>query len=282
MVTCKEAKQLKSGINVQGRITKKDKIRNTNTKFGETKVCDAILSDDSGSIRLTLWGEDTEKVKDGDKVSIENAYTTTFRNEVQLNVPKEKGKLEIILDKPVLPLDESPPPDKPPSIGNDETYKPTENVEYLKARIRELEKDVFDLWSPSRSPNKNAKRLSDKKAVENAKDDLRGRDLCGRDLSGAKLANAKLASADLRHADLSGADLHDADLYGAVLCGAKLANADLYGADLSHANLTDVLDLIHVDLTKAKTVDTVGLDLKKTGSMYKGHSKIGKAGNRGF
>ena len=281
MVTCEEAKQLRGGINVQGTITKKDEIRNTNTKFGETKVCDAILSDDSGSIRLTLWGEDTEKVKDGDKISIENAYTTTFRDKVQLNVPREKGKLEIILDKPVLPLDESPPPDKPPSIGNDETYKPTEDVECLKARIRELEKAVFDLWSPSRSPNKNAEHLPDKKAVENAKDDLRGRDLCGRDLSDTKLSDAKLASADLRHADLRGADLRGADLYGAVLCGAKLANADLDYADLSHADLSDV-NLLRVDLAKAKRMGTVGLDMKKTGSIWKGHSKIGKSGSRGW
>ena len=96
MVTCKEAKQLRSGINVQGRIMKKEEIRNVNTKYGETKVCDAYLVDDSGLIQLTLWGEDTEKVKVGDKVSIENAYTTTFRNEVQLNVPKKNGKLEVV------------------------------------------------------------------------------------------------------------------------------------------------------------------------------------------
>ena len=65
MVTCEEAKQLKSGINVQGKIVKKDEIRNVNTKFGETKVCDAYLEDDSGRIQLTLWDKDTEKVNNG-------------------------------------------------------------------------------------------------------------------------------------------------------------------------------------------------------------------------
>ena len=128
---------------------------------------------------------------------------------------------------------------------------------------------------------KKQKILPDKKAVENAKSDLRGMDLRGMDLTNAKLSDAKLAGADLRRADLRRADLRRADLYDAVLCGAKLANADLDYADLSHADLSDV-NLLRVDLAKAKRVGTVGLDMKKTGSIWKGHSKIGKSGSRGW
>ena len=95
MTTCEEAKQMRSGINVQGKIERKGEIRTVTTKFGETKVCDAYLADDSGSIKLTLWADDTEKVKDGDMVSIEGGYTTTFRNEVQLNKGRKDGKLEV-------------------------------------------------------------------------------------------------------------------------------------------------------------------------------------------
>jgi len=96
MTNCEEAKQMRSGINVQGKIERKGEIRTVTTKFGETKVCDAYLADDSGSIKLTLWADDTEKVKDGDMVSIEGGYTTTFRNEIQLNKGRKDGKLEVI------------------------------------------------------------------------------------------------------------------------------------------------------------------------------------------
>jgi len=96
MTTCEEANQMRSGINVQGKIERKGEIRTVTTKFGETKVCDAYLADDSGSIKLTLWADDTEKVKDGDMVSIEGGYTTTFRNEIQLNKGRKDGKLEVI------------------------------------------------------------------------------------------------------------------------------------------------------------------------------------------
>jgi len=96
MTTVAEAKDMKSGINVQGKIRDKGEVRTVNTKFGETKVCDAFLEDESGSIKLTLWAEDTEKVKNGDEVKLEGGYTTTFRNEVQLNKGRKDGKLEVI------------------------------------------------------------------------------------------------------------------------------------------------------------------------------------------
>ena len=96
MTTCEEAKQMRSGINVQGKIERKGEVKTVKTKFGETNGCDAYLADDSGSIKLTLWADDTEKVKDGDTVSIEGGYTTTFRNEIQLNKGRKDGKLEVI------------------------------------------------------------------------------------------------------------------------------------------------------------------------------------------
>ena len=96
MTTCEEAKQMKSGINVQGRIVDKGEVREVTTKFGQTEVCDAFLEDESGRIKLTLWAEDTEKVKDGDMVSIEGGYTTTFREVVQLNKSRKDGKLEVL------------------------------------------------------------------------------------------------------------------------------------------------------------------------------------------
>ena len=116
MTTCKEAKQMKSGINVQGRIVEKGEVRTRNTKFGETKVCDAYLVDDSGSIKLTLWGDDTEKVKNGDMVSIEGGYTITYRNEIQLNKGRKDGKLEVIQ---VYSPDETPAPIPQPKLCKD-------------------------------------------------------------------------------------------------------------------------------------------------------------------
>ena len=275
MVTCEEAKQLKSGINVQGKIVKKDEIRNVNTKFGETKVCDAYLEDDSGRIQLTLWDKDTEKVNNGDMVSLEGGYTTIFRNEIQLNKSRKDGKLEIILDRTEQSVAEPPPPIKSPP--RDHMLK----VRELERELAELRKALIeDRPSPFEATRRNS-QLTTKKAIENQKSDLEDCVLRGADLRHANLVDAKLARADLRHADLRHADLTNADLYGAVLCEGKLDKADLTNADISYADLTGV-KLTRVDLAKvAKKIGTVGLDLKKTGTIEKGHSTIGKAGSRG-
>jgi len=55
---------------------------------GTIHVYDAVLSDDSGEIELTLWGEDISKVKEGDTLVIKNGYTNSFKGDVSLT----KGK----------------------------------------------------------------------------------------------------------------------------------------------------------------------------------------------
>jgi len=47
MTTCEEAKQMRSGINVQAKIVDKGEVRTVTTKFGETKVCDSWFEDES-------------------------------------------------------------------------------------------------------------------------------------------------------------------------------------------------------------------------------------------
>jgi replication factor A1 len=65
-------------------------------KFGrELKVMNAVISDDSGEIKLTLWNEDIDKVKVGSKVKITKGFVNEFNGEKQLTAGKF-GKLEIL------------------------------------------------------------------------------------------------------------------------------------------------------------------------------------------
>ena len=91
-----EAKNQTSDISLEGKIEEKGEAREVNTKYGPTQVCDSYIVDETGRIKLTLWGDDIKKVNNGDMVSIQGAYITTFRNEKQLNVPKKNGKLDKI------------------------------------------------------------------------------------------------------------------------------------------------------------------------------------------
>ncbi len=84
--------ELKAGmrnVSVTGKIESVGQPRTVNLKSGGTNnVADAVISDESGSIKLSLWGDDVNKVQPGDKVSIENGYINTFKGENSLSIGK--------------------------------------------------------------------------------------------------------------------------------------------------------------------------------------------------
>ncbi len=65
-------------------------------KFGESgRVATLAAKDESGVIKLTLWNDEIDKVKIGDKVKISNGYVSEFQGEKQLSAGKF-GKLEVV------------------------------------------------------------------------------------------------------------------------------------------------------------------------------------------
>ncbi len=84
--------ELKSGmrnVSVTGKVETVDEPRTVNLKAGGTNtVADARISDETGSIKLSLWGDDINKIQPGDTVSIENGYINTFKGEDSINVGK--------------------------------------------------------------------------------------------------------------------------------------------------------------------------------------------------
>ncbi len=87
-----------SGVFIEGKITEKSEPRTVNTRYGRRSVADATLEDETGTIKLSLWEDQIDRVNIGNKVSISGAYVTEFRNELQLNIPRS-GKLEIKTEK---------------------------------------------------------------------------------------------------------------------------------------------------------------------------------------
>jgi len=83
-------------VELQGRITEIGEVREVMTKFGEPgRVATAVLEDDSGTIKLSLWNETIDTVSVNNTVKIENGYVTSFRGETQLNVGRY-GKLTVV------------------------------------------------------------------------------------------------------------------------------------------------------------------------------------------
>ncbi len=89
-----EIKNGMSGVSVEGKITEKFEPRIVNTRYGRRSVADTMLEDETGTIKMSLWENQIDRVSVGNDVSVSGAYVTEFRNELQLNIPRS-GKLEV-------------------------------------------------------------------------------------------------------------------------------------------------------------------------------------------
>lgn len=81
-------------------------------KFGKSgRVATAIAKDDTGDIKLTLWNEQIDNVKSGDKVHITNGYVSEWQGEPQLTTGK-MGKIEVVGESKEAKKEETSPPDE--------------------------------------------------------------------------------------------------------------------------------------------------------------------------
>lgn len=83
-------------MDIEGKVTDKSETREVTSRFkNETyKVASAVIADETGTIKLTLWNEQIDQVNVGNIVKIENGYVSSFRGEIQLNIGKF-GKLTV-------------------------------------------------------------------------------------------------------------------------------------------------------------------------------------------
>ncbi len=88
-----QARQGKVDIEVE--VVEKGEVKAFDKYGKQGKVCNATVKDESGTIKLTLWNEDVDKVNVGDKIKITNGYVNEFQGEKQLTAGRF-GKLEII------------------------------------------------------------------------------------------------------------------------------------------------------------------------------------------
>ncbi len=91
-----ELKAGASNVQLEAVVAEKDEPREVVTKYGKRlNVANAVLKDDTGSIAISLWGNDINSIEVGDKVKVTNGYVGEFRGTPQLSTGKY-GKIEVI------------------------------------------------------------------------------------------------------------------------------------------------------------------------------------------
>ncbi len=83
-------------VEVEAKVIEKTTPREVMSRYKDEtyRVANAIISDGTGQVKLTLWNEQIEQVSENNTVKIENGYVTSFRGEIQLNVGRY-GKLTV-------------------------------------------------------------------------------------------------------------------------------------------------------------------------------------------
>jgi len=95
------------GLNVRGRILEAGDPRVVETRGGLRTLSEAVIGDETGRVKLTLWGNHAGTVKAGETVEVQNAFTTVYRGRVQLNVGS-RGSIVRIADEEVVKEEEIP------------------------------------------------------------------------------------------------------------------------------------------------------------------------------
>lgn len=91
----KELKPRQGNVNIELEIEEIGEVREFQ-KFGNVgRVANATAKDESGSIKVSLWNDDIDKVKAGDRIRITNGWVSEFQGEKQLSAGR-LGKLEVI------------------------------------------------------------------------------------------------------------------------------------------------------------------------------------------
>jgi len=77
-------------------IVSKGEVREFANERGSGKVCSTAAKDEAGEeVTLSLWNEQIDQFKEGQKVKIENGWCSEFQGQKQVSTGKF-GKMEIV------------------------------------------------------------------------------------------------------------------------------------------------------------------------------------------
>ncbi len=75
------------------KITSKEEPRTV--RDGTLRVCNLTGEDETGSVAVTLWNDEIEKVNEGDTIKIKNGWSRLYNGMMQVSTGKS-GTIEVV------------------------------------------------------------------------------------------------------------------------------------------------------------------------------------------
>jgi len=136
-------------VDLVAEVVSKEDER-TFEKFGKSgRVCNAKLKDNSGEIKLTLWNDDIDQIKVGDKIHLQNGWCSEYKGEKQLSSGKF-GKIEVV--KKVIPQKKG--------------LQKEDSVEDAPQEIMTNDPDILAGVSPEEDVSDDLERIEDEEIIE--------------------------------------------------------------------------------------------------------------------
>ncbi|MBS7643245.1 hypothetical protein KEJ26_01435 [Candidatus Bathyarchaeota archaeon] len=98
-----QIKDLNAGtkiVNLKAWVIEKSTSRLVFSKYGDAlTICTAIISDNTGLVKLVLWNKQIDAISVGDAVQIEDGKLTVFKGELQVGLGR-RGRLYVTKKQP--------------------------------------------------------------------------------------------------------------------------------------------------------------------------------------
>ena len=96
MIKISDLKPGMSGVGLIGKIVEVNEPREVMTRYGSVvTVTNAIMEDESGSVKLVLWGKQSEGITVGKKIEAINGYVKEYHGELQFGIGRD-GSMRIL------------------------------------------------------------------------------------------------------------------------------------------------------------------------------------------
>lgn len=94
----KQIKDLESGdtdvLITKAEVISAGKEKPVSTRWGPAVLKEFMIKDETGEVKLVLWGDLVNKCRVGDEIKISGAKVVEFRDELQVSVPR-KGRINV-------------------------------------------------------------------------------------------------------------------------------------------------------------------------------------------
>ena len=94
-------------VSVKVRVLEVTEPYTIQTRRGPRTISEAIVGDETGRVRLTLWGHAAGTLEPGQAIVISGAWTTAYRGQVVLNAGI-RSRIDRIEDDSIIGPDEVP------------------------------------------------------------------------------------------------------------------------------------------------------------------------------